>query len=136
MTSRRKARKVILQTLYAYEMRESQPKELIEEFIRENELDGKSTLFIRELFFKVIENIDYIDNLIKGCVEHWDFSRLAVVDKNILRLAIGEFLFFDDIPRKVSIDEAIELAKEFSSGDSGSFVNGVLDSIAKQLNRD
>lgn len=122
-----------LQGLYAYEMRESQPQELIEEFIRENESDEKSTLFIKELFLKVIENIDYIDNLIKGCVEHWDFSRLAAVDKNILRLAIGEFLFFSDIPRKVSIDEAIELAKEFSSGDSGSFVNGVLDSIAKKL---
>ena len=125
-----------MQTLYAYEIRKGQPEELIEEFIRQNELDEKSALFVEELFFKVVENIDRIDSLIRGCVEHWDFSRLAVVDKNILRLAIGEFLFFADIPRKVSIDEAIELAKEFSSGDSGSFVNGVLDSIAKQLNRD
>lgn len=136
MTTRREARKAVLQALYAYEMRESQVEQLVEEFIQENKLDEKSTLFIKELFLKVIENMERIDNLIKGCVEHWDFSRLAVVDKNILRLAIGEFLFFSDIPRKVSIDEAIELAKEFSSQDSGSFVNGVLDSIAKKLNRD
>jgi N utilization substance protein B len=136
MTTRREARQVVLQVLYAYEMRENEPKGLVEEFIGEKQLDEKSALFVRELFLKVIENMEHIDNLIKGCVEHWDFSRLAVVDKNILRLAIGEFLFFSDIPRKVSIDEAIELAKEFSSGDSGSFVNGVLDSIAKKLNRD
>jgi len=125
-----------LQALYAYEMRESQAEQLVEEFIQENKLDEKSALFVRELCLKVIENMERIDNLVRGCVEHWDFSRLAVVDKNILRLAIGEFLFFSDIPRKVSIDEAIELAKEFSSQDSGSFVNGVLDSIAKKLNRD
>ena len=125
-----------MQALYAYEMRESQAEQLVEEFIQENKLDEKSALFVRELCLKVIENMERIDNLVRGCVEHWDFSRLAVVDKNILRLAIGEFLFFSDIPRKVSIDEAIELAKEFSSQDSGSFVNGVLDSIAKKLNRD
>jgi len=136
MTSRREARKIVLQALYAYEMRESRPEELVEEFIRENSLDEKSVAFVKELLLKVIQNMNYVDDLIKGCVEHWDFSRLAVVDKNILRLSIGEFLFFADIPRKVSIDEAIELAKEFSSSDSGSFVNGVLDSIAKQLNRD
>ena len=136
MTSRRSARKIVLQALYAYEMRESKPEELIEEFIQENALDEKSVLFVKELFLKVVENMEHINDLIKGCVEHWDFSRLAVVDKNILRLSIGEFLFFGDIPRKVSIDEAIELAKEFSSGDSGSFVNGVLDSIAKKLNRE
>ncbi len=125
---------MVLQALYAYQMREQQPKELVDEFVRENELDEKSASFVGELFLKIVENMDRIDGLIKGCVEHWDFSRIAVVDKNILRLAIGEFLFFVDIPRKVSIDEAIELAKEFSSQDSGSFVNGVLDSIAKQLN--
>ncbi|HEX9916718.1 MAG TPA: transcription antitermination factor NusB [candidate division Zixibacteria bacterium] len=136
MTTRREARKAVLQALYAYEMRESQAEQLVEEFIQENKLDEKSALFVRELCLKVIENMERIDNLVRGCVEHWDFSRLAVVDKNILRLAIGEFLFFSDIPRKVSIDEAIELAKEFSSQDSGSFVNGVLDSIAKKLNRD
>ncbi|MCJ7509073.1 MAG: transcription antitermination factor NusB [candidate division Zixibacteria bacterium] len=136
MTTRREARKAVLQALYAYEMRESQAEQLVEEFIQENKLDEKSALFVRELCLKVIENMERIDSLVKGCVEHWDFSRLAVVDKNILRLAIGEFLFFSDIPRKVSIDEAIELAKEFSSQDSGSFVNGVLDSIAKKLNRD
>jgi transcription antitermination protein NusB len=136
MTTRREARKAVLQALYAYEMRESQAEQLIEEFIQENKLDEKSALFVKELCLKVIENMERIDNLVRGCVEHWDFSRLAVVDKNILRLAIGEFLFFSDIPRKVSIDEAIELAKEFSSQDSGSFVNGVLDSIAKKLNRD
>lgn len=135
MGKRREARELVLKSLYCWEISGKKPEEVFSDLQSQVELDNSSKLFSRELFKKVIEHQKEIDELIKKNVQHWDFSRIAVVDKNILRIGICELLYLDDIPVKVSLDEAIELAKKYSSEDSGSFVNGVLDAIAKNIKK-
>ena len=135
MGKRREARELVLKSLYCWEISESKPEEVFSDLASQIELDNSSKLFSRELFKKVIEHQKEIDELIKKNVQHWDFSRIAVVDKNILRIGICELLYLEDIPLKVSLDEAIELAKKYSSEDSGSFVNGVLDAVAKNIKK-
>jgi N utilization substance protein B len=135
MGKRRKARELVLKSLYSWEISENKPEEVFNDLLSKEELDASSELFAGELFKKVVENQKKIDGLIKENVQHWDFSRIAVVDKNILRMGICEILYIEDIPLKVSLDEAIEMAKKYSSEDSGSFVNGVLDAIAKKIKK-
>lgn len=135
MGQRRKARELVIKALYCCEIRGSKPEEVYNDLLSRTELDPPSKLFSADLFKKTVQNQKEIDELIRKNVQHWDFSRIAVVDKNILRMGICELLYLEDIPVKVSIDEAIELAKKYSSEDSGSFVNGVLDAIAKKIKR-
>ncbi len=135
MGKRRKARELVLKSLYSYEISNMQPGGILADLFSSSTLDAPSKIFASELYQKVLENMDSIDNMIKECVENWDIKRLAIIDKNIIRMGVCELLFFDDIPQKVSIDEAIELAKKYGAGDSGSFVNGILDHIAKNLNK-
>jgi N utilization substance protein B len=87
--------------------------------------------FSLEIVTGVVEHKQEIDDLIQKYSEHWVLDRIAVVDKNILRVAIYELLYCDDLPYKVSINEAVELGKRFGSDDSPSFINGILDKIAK-----
>jgi len=135
MGKRRKARELVLKSLYSYEISNMQPDSILADFFSSSTLDAPSKIFASELYKKVLENMDSIDNMIKECVENWDIKRLAIIDKNVIRMGVCELLFFNDIPQKVSIDEAIELAKKYGAGDSGSFVNGILDHIAKHLNK-
>ena len=92
-------------------------------------------LFAEPLIQGVLQNRERIDNEIKRFAKNWDIHRMAVVDRNILRLAIYEMLYRDDIPPVVSINEAVEIAKLFSTDDSGSFVNGILDKVRQELMR-
>lgn len=92
-------------------------------------------LFADSLIRGVLENRERLDQEIKKHLKNWDIHRLAVVDRNILRLAIYEMLFRDDIPPVVSINEAIDIAKKYSTEDSGKFVNGILDKIKGELMR-
>lgn len=86
--------------------------------------------FADRLVKGTIEHIEQIDQAIKSISIHWRISRMACVDRNILRMAAYEILFVDDIPRRVTLNEAIEIAKSYGSGDSGAFINGVLDKLA------
>jgi len=135
MGKRREARELVLKSLYCWEISGKKPDEVFSDLVSKTELDSSSRVFSRELFKQIIDHQKEIDELIKKNVQHWDFSRIAVVDKNILRIGICELLYLDDIPIKVSLDEAIELAKKYSSEDSGSFVNGVLDAVAKNIKK-
>src|SRR5580700_3441830 len=92
-------------------------------------------LFADKLICGVIEHRPTLDQKIKEHAQNWDLARMAVVDRNILRLAIYEMLFRDDIPPVVSINEAIEIAKKFSTAESGKFVNGLLDRVKEELLR-
>lgn len=92
-------------------------------------------LFADKLIRGVLENQASLDERIKQHAENWDLRRMAVVDRNVLRLAVYEMLFRQDIPPIVSINEAVEVAKKFSTRDSGKFVNGILDKIKNQLLR-
>ncbi|MDD2708715.1 MAG: transcription antitermination factor NusB [Verrucomicrobiae bacterium] len=92
-------------------------------------------LFTEELVRGAVEKMETIDEKIKTYSQNWDFHRITVVDRNILRLAIYELLFRTDIPPVVSINEAIELAKQFSGEESSAFVNGILDRVKLELSR-
>ncbi len=97
--------------------------------------EAETRLFAEPLIKGALEHRDAIDEKIKSHAKNWDFHRIAAVDRNIMRLAIYEMLYRDDIPPVVSINEAVDIAKKFSTQDSGKFVNGILDKIRGELMR-
>lgn len=97
--------------------------------------EAETRLFADPLIHGVIQNRDAIDEKIKSHAKNWEFRRIAAVDRNIMRLALYEMLFRDDIPPVVSINEAVDIAKKFSTADSGKFVNGILDSVRHEILR-
>jgi transcription antitermination protein NusB len=133
---RRAVREKVLQTLYAYEISHEPIQMIIENIVGDLEKQPASFAFAKDLILKVIECTKDLDTLIRKRVEHWEFNRLAMVDRVILRMAICELMYFDDIPPKVTINEAIEIARDFSTEKSDKFVNGVLDSILEDLKKD
>lgn len=135
MASRRKSRILAFQALYAWDASRMELQDLLgfdwlEKEKRES-LDPELAAFSSLLISGTIENIDAVDKLITAHVEHWSFERLKRVDLAILRVAAYAILFQKDIPARITIDEAIEIAKEYGSEDSYRFVNGVLDAIWK-----
>lgn len=108
-----------------------QPVELPPPTVEESE----TRLFADPLIRGVLEHRDEIDEKIKSHTRNWDFHRIAAVDRNIMRLAIFEMCYRDDIPPVVSINEAVDIAKKFSTQDSGKFVNGILDKIRGEVLR-
>lgn len=130
---RRRIREKVLQALYARELSGDSSEHVIECIIADLRKNVDSFQFARSFFLKVIESREELDSLIKKQVANWEFNRLAVIDKIVLRMGICELLYFDDIPPKVSINEAIEIAREFSTEKSDKFVNGVLDAVLDDL---
>jgi N utilization substance protein B len=130
MGRRRKARELVLQALYAFEISGEGIESVLGDVLERQKPTEDIVEFTTALATKTVEHIAEIDEMIAQKVQRWELSRIAVVDKNLLRLAICELLYFDDIPKKVSINEAIELAKIYSTAESGRFVNGILDSVA------
>jgi N utilization substance protein B len=131
---RRKSREVALQFLYQLDqMGEDDPRPHAPEFWARHPVDPDTQEFAQALVTGTKLNQGKIDTLIAQYAEHWDLARMSVVDRNILRLALHELLFHHDVPPKVAINEAIEIAKKFGTQESGRFVNGVLDRIHKEL---
>ena len=130
---RRRVREKVLQALYAIELSGDSPDHVIECVISDLRKNRESFDFAKSFFLRVLESKDELDQLIKKQVANWEFTRLAVIDKIVLRMGICELLFFDDIPPKVSINEAIEIAREYSTDKSDKFVNGVLDAVLDDL---
>jgi N utilization substance protein B len=131
MRLRTKAREVALHILYQVEIVKKTVDELFPNYIENNPQCEEVCEFAKVLSLGVEKNALYIDSLIKKYVKNWEIDRMAVIDRNVLRLATFELLFVADVPPKVSINEAIELAKRFGDVDSPRFVNGVLDKIYK-----
>jgi N utilization substance protein B len=126
----------VLQALYAYELSHEPIQFIIENIVSDLEGQQESFAFAKQLILKVIECSKELDDLIRQRIEHWEFNRLAIIDRIVLRMSICELLYFDDIPPKVTINEAIEIARDFSTEKSDKFVNGVLDSILDDLKKD
>ncbi len=125
-----------MQYLYSWSL--NQPTDLNEDlrlFYEGQEEERDYYAFSDELIFGVIENVEAIDEKIREIASNWDFDRIAKIDLSILRMAIYELLFRKDIPPVVTINEAIDLSKQFSAEESRRFVNGVLDRLRGQLNR-
>jgi N utilization substance protein B len=127
--SRRKARELALRAFYASEMSGNPLDQIIEDMILRRDDEENVRQFAVELLRQSVEHKIEFDKIISGQAYNWDFERIAILDKLIMRLAICEFLYFEDIPPKVSIDEAIEIAKIYSTENSGKFINGILDGI-------
>lgn len=136
MGSRRKSREVAIQILYLLEYQDVKVDEALSHFWREDELDSKTVEFARDLIFGTRKQREYLDRYINESSDHWRLDRMALIDRNIMRMAVYEFLFTPDTPPKVVINEAIELAKRFSSEESTQFVNGILDNIRKNLDHE
>jgi transcription antitermination protein NusB len=134
MRSRRSAREWVLRVLYAHELSGNPVLEVFSDLLSGAKED-QNFLFCRALVEKTASQDNHINGLIKKSVQKWDLNRIAVLDHIILRMAIAEFLYFDDIPFKVTINEAIELAKRYSTSQSGRFVNGILDAVSVELQK-
>jgi len=135
MRKRTKAREYALQILYAIDITKEDPVTCIERFWEStDESSGDVKAFTGEIVAGVSDKRADIDQLISKYATNWQLDRMAVIDRNVLRLATYEILFREDIPPKVSINEAIDIAKKFGGNDSGKFVNGVLDKINKTKN--
>jgi len=134
---RRESRVAAMQYLYAWSI--NKPANLADDlraFFESQENPREHYAFAGEIINGVIENLDDIDSRIKGLAQNWEFDRIARIDLAILRLAIFEMTRRKDIPPVVSINEAIDLSKQFSNADSKRFINGILDRLKDQLGRD
>ena len=131
--TRRSARETVLQALYAVEVGQEHEAKALKDILGREKRDEEINEFIVELFEISLKNRDWCENEIKSRLNNWEFDRVAVLDRLLLILAISEIFFIDNIPPKVSIAEAIEIAKQFSTEESSAFVNGVLDNIYKSL---
>ncbi|MDO8644362.1 MAG: transcription antitermination factor NusB [bacterium] len=140
MGQRRQARELALQALYQIEMLQSPPEEVLPlfwkgEFAAEQGNASDLQMFTNNLVQGTFQHRKEIDQLIEESATHWKLSRMAVVDRNILRMAVYELLYGKDIPVNVTLNEAIEIAKCFGTEDSGSFINGILDKVSKEMPR-
>ncbi|MDO8548598.1 MAG: transcription antitermination factor NusB [Ignavibacteria bacterium] len=129
---RRFVREKVLQILYAYEVNSDGHQATIDSLFEEIKEEGYKE-FATDLIIKVIKHTTELDNKIKERVANWEMNRIALIDKILLRIGICELIYFPDIPPKVSINESIEIAKEYSTARSGKFINGILDAILTEL---
>jgi transcription antitermination protein NusB len=133
--SRRQGRELAVKALYALELSGNSVIKVLQDILPRYQSTDEVAQFTRSLIEKTHELRDELDELIKPRSKNWEFDRIALVDKIVLRLAICEFLHFWDVPPKVSMDEAIELSKLYSTQKSRIFINGVLDGVLSDLQK-
>ena len=135
MRRRRKSREFALQALYQLNITKQDVSALLAQF-QEHFLPGEEAdEFLRRLVLGVLDHREELDRLIEQYSENWRLDRIDVIDRNILRMALFELLYCEDIPPKVTINEAIDLGKRYGSEDSGNFINGILDRIQNEVVR-
>ncbi len=132
MRKRTKARECALQILYQIDITKDSPDNLLSAFWEDKKTESEVRDFATALVKGTVENMQKIDDMITKYASNWRLKRMAVVDRNVLRLSTYELLYREDIPPKVAINEAVDLAKKYGDVDSGKFVNGVLDRINKE----
>ena len=126
----RKARESAMQALYALEMNNGYPADILDLY-DESFNDSEDDEYMKQLFHCVVEQTSWADDLISKCLKNWEYGRVALLDKILLRMGVSEIYFMEDVPPKVSISEMVEIAKVYSTEESSSFVNGILDTIYK-----
>lgn len=137
MLNRRAAREAALKSIYAVEVGGNSTGDVIKNIIKDSFKDDISSIrFSEKLLLVTVGDFKSHDKLIQKHINNWEVNRLAMMDKLILRMAISELLYFEDVPTKVTINEAIELAKSYSTRKSGNFVNGILDAILGELQKE
>jgi transcription antitermination protein NusB len=134
MGTRRKSRELALQMLFQADMGRQGPDDVRKTFWAERHEVGQDVRgFADDLFRTATDRTGDIDKLIEGHAQHWRMERMAAVDRNVLRTGVAEFLGFRDTPKPLVINEALEIARKFSAPESVQFINGVLDSVGKEL---
>ena len=131
--SRRSAREAVLQALYAIEVGKETKSKALKDILKRESRNHDAKNFITELFNTSLSNREWCEDQIKSRLNNWEFKRVAILDRLLLIVAIAEIFFIDTVPPKVSISEAIQIAKRYSTEDSSAFVNGVLDNIYKSV---
>ncbi|MDR3610844.1 MAG: transcription antitermination factor NusB [Ignavibacteriaceae bacterium] len=129
---RRIVREKVLQILYAYELNRESLQKLTEDVLADVD-DSAGKDFAETLVNRVIINQKDLDVKIKERVDNWELGRIALIDRILLRIGLCELLYFPEIPPKVTINEVIEIAKEYSTAGSGKFINGILDAVLSEL---
>jgi len=132
---RRKSREFALQVLYQLNISKQEALAAITQFQEHFASSGEADTFQKRLVLGVLEHCSELDRLIEQYSEHWCLDRINLIERNILRMAIFELLYCEEIPPKVTINEAIDLGKRYGSEDSGSFINGILDRIQHEVVR-
>jgi N utilization substance protein B len=134
MGARRKARELAVQMLYQFDLSGNLPDTIVSTFEELQKSKPNTREFATKIFHGTVAHLEKIDEMIQQQADNWRLSRMAVVDRNIIRLSVYEFLHEDDTPKLVIIDEAIEIAKKFGTEKSSQFINGILDGILKRYN--
>ncbi len=130
---RRRAREFALQVLYQIDVTHIEANEALGLFWEHFASDEEARGFCERLVRGVVDHYDEINGLIESQAEHWKMSRMDRIDRNILRIAIYELLYCEDIPPKVAMNEAVDIGKKFGTQESGAFINGILDGIGRHL---
>jgi transcription antitermination protein NusB len=135
MASRRKARELALQMLFQWELGGHTSQHVIATFLCSRRTDPEEESFARSLFEGTVNEVESLNRMIQEHAQHWRLERMAAVDRNVIRVALYELLHHAETPPAVVINEALELARRFSTADSVEFVNGVLDAIRKAIDK-
>ena len=133
--TRRKARAIALQSLYEIDSAKREAEAVLTRYLGGAGLSEENNAFVRKLVGGVVQNREEIDGHIQRFAPAWPVGQMAIIDRNILRLAIFEILFNNEVPIKVAVNEAVELAKAFGSENSSRFINGVLGSVSALASR-
>ncbi len=134
VNSRREAREAVLKILFAYEFSPAELYMIIDDVC--DSFSDQAMAFIKRLSAETVNHSGEFDLLIRKHASNWEFDRIAVIDRVILRMGICEFLYFEDIPSKVTINEALEIGKRYSTDKSSQFINGVLDAVLIELTKE
>ncbi|MGB7574107.1 MAG: transcription antitermination factor NusB [Thermodesulfobacteriota bacterium] len=135
MRKRRKSRECALQVLFQLNITKQEAIKALSQFQEHFSSDGEADEFLERLVLGVLEHRQELDRLIEQYSENWRLDRINIIERNILRMALFELLYCEEIPPKVTINEAIDLGKRYGSGDSGGFINGILDRIQNEVVR-
>ncbi len=135
MGNRRKARELAVQILFCQEFLQEEIETIYDRVCEHFAGQKAARVFVRDLVLGVMQKKGEIDGLIRRSSKHWRLERMPRLDRSILRLAVFEMLYREDIPPKVTIDEAVELGKRFGNVESGKFINGILDDLYNALER-
>jgi N utilization substance protein B len=133
MGTRRQARELAMQALFYIDMRDNASLQMLESFCDNFSPPKKVRPFLLSLVNGVLETRGEIDTLIERFSKNWEIHRMSCVDRNVMRIAVYELLYCEDIPPKVSINEAVDVGKKFGTEESGAFINGIMDSIRDAL---
>ena len=133
---RRVARESVLEALFANQFSDDKPDLVLKRILDSNPDGEKNLEFIELLFYSVIENVQLADKMITSHLQNWEFDRVAQIDRLLLRMGICEIFFIEEIPPKVSISEMVEISKVFSTDESPGFINGILDAVYKDYQKE